>query len=547
MDPSGIVRFTITPREEEQNAANNREDTYLLLEPTSRSQDIFALSGDNFYEEVRNIHGEVISDPGPIPPLQAVRYTERSDEGFFDQYVRIAGHGLIATPRQLPVASQRVRDAIAAGQLPAGSDHVTFTLEGTEGFQESLASGLGSIDLGNGITLVSSEVRDAKIQIVAAIDAAAFEADSQAFFNFRDITVGFGDKTEWAGEVEFFSTELRPSNDNEESDLPLNAQFGDTQAVGSVTYGLTSRGRRVPLLDLELAPSIHAAWDDNQNTLIRPKITTETGFRLAGPRLKRSGISLGGCLQSARGFERQFNDQFHVFEIRKLRRTHLPGTQDEIVVYANFEDFRRLNTTTTQLGKVDDPDGLPDFVSRTVNGESIAVRHGGTLADLLSFTVYNLSTTPDSATEMPDLTFETLAAENDINAVYGPYSSFQSSVGATLSEAATDGRITQTASVWVDREANLFNFADDNQHLNGVIPFQYFGGILDQPFQERVVGGGFGQPRSLQRVGRIAFKDTIRSSPSAHRFRTPSLRRGLDAVFPTPSAFPSRPRDTLNG
>ena len=522
MDANGLVRFTITPKDLPQGADNNREDTFLVLEPTSRDQNTFALGGDNLYVEQRNTRNEVISSPGPVPPVQAVPYSERSDEGFYDQYVRIAGHGLIARPRQLPVATQRVRDAIADGRLPAGADHVRFTLEGTEGFAESLGSGVQGIDLGAGIELISSQTEGGKILVEAKIDAATFENDSRSFFSFRDVMVDFGDGTQWAGEVELFSAELRSDNENQELDLPLNAQLDPNQPVGTVTYGMNTRGRSVPLLDLELTPSIHAAWDANQNGRAdEGEDLNGDGvfdFEDEGPAATefRSALASNPMV----GFERRFNDQVNTFEIRRLQRQHLPGTRDQIAVYGNFEDLRRLNRSTGNLANEEDPDGLPDFVSRAPGAESLAVRGGGNLADVLYFTAYNIQTTPDSATETPDLTFESLASNNDIGAVYGPYSSFQGAVNVSFDDAVNDGRIARTASVWVDREASVFDFSEDNTHLNGVIPFQYFGGILDQYFQERVVGGGFGQARSLRRI-------------SADRMQ------GYDPIFPirTPTGF----------
>lgn len=500
VDANGRQEFTITPLDTDHSADTNRRDLLLRFSPsTATPTEAPAFEGEQLFETVYTFDDQFssyqLTSTHPIGPpvLRTANYETEAWKALHDFYLRISGHGVIFQPRRLPVPSARVRAAVAAGQLPAEAAQTRVTVVGTDGFGESLASGFGgSADLGNGVSIVSHTVDGDKLHLVLETDAAFW---ANARFNdlgIREVEFSMGDGTEWAGEFELFRTELEPSNPNEEVDLPLNSRYGLDSPVAAVGFELNRTGIAFPTLTAQLVPSVHAVWDANKDGVADDDEDTndDGAFTLADVAAGAAGFRGEFATSPLVGFSRQTDRATGAVEVRDLSVDLNPGNFNEVWVYGNTTDRRRLSDAL-QLGQVGDPDNLPDFVSASPDAEQLALLADGNYADFHAFTAYNFTTEYQPSSETPVIGFDELKGELHEN--YRRYSQFD--LPTNTEDVAADPKVTRQVSVWVDHEATDFSHfreepaPDDPNpsslagYLFGQWPTQYYGGILDQYYQ----------------------------------------------------------------
>jgi hypothetical protein len=111
---------------------------------------------------------------------------------------------------------------------------------------------------------------------------------------------------------------------------------------------------------------------------------------------------------------------------------------------------------------------------------------------------------------------------------------------------AGEEKIAGSMSVYVDHEADSGYFRDEKDYLQGFVPWQFYGGILDQYYQRTTRGGGHGYyttTREIGRDGRVRPYDRP-ADRLATGFNRAFFGIDLDGVFYDPNwiNFP-RPRD----
>jgi len=328
----------------------------------------------------------------------------------------------------------------------------------------------------------------------------------------REAKFVFGDGTVATTEIRLFKVEVFPRNPLANVDLPLNAQYGlHDPDIGFRSYRLQPGMMMLefktvpeflilpggaPELELELAPSIHAAWDSNMNGIAEPgeDLNNDKHFDerdAAADDLRFRGKFAANPLV---GFKKQF-DTFGNPIVRGLKRRYLLGFPSLLRIYGNTED-RRRTTLDLKLSELGDPDGLPDFVSAKQDGERLLVRAYGVIVDCLDFTAFNITAKPSSVTADPEIDFDKLKSEPQL--AYGRYSRFKSSgTQEALSERrGSEGNI----GVYVDHESNiggLFSGPSLGQILRSFIPSGFSAGLVDQYFMARRTG-----PTSFTHIGR---------------------------------------------
>jgi len=511
MDSAGRAQYKLTFSENLAGAGVDGLD--LFLEPRLLTSGVTAdtlppFTGERLYETIfawnseRGVYQRVQSPPTNPPPVRVANYLDPDWNSLHDYLIRISGRGAIFTPSRLPIASQRVRDAVAAGKLPAGSEHLSVTVTGTEGFAESVGSGLTGVELGEGLALVNSSANGDSIALTLSTDLAYWDANPGEL-KVRTVRLNFGDESTWEGEVAFFRAALEPANENGEYDLPVNARYDVTGPVGAVDIAVPRQGDLVANLDLELIPSIYASWDADRDGVADPE-EDANGDGVFDERDIAPGIGgFRGAMAASPivGFSRQGDPDTGGFRVRDLTAQVSFGTTTKFTIFGNPTDRRTLRKQLGTLGEAGEPDSLPDFVSNAVDAETLIARSGGNAVDCFTFTAYNFTTEVVPAVDDPGIKFSDV--NGDLDEAYERYSSFDLPVN--LQDVAADPRVTRTVSVWVDHEATTFSDfrtvdPDDpsplDNFLYGQLPTQFYAGMLDQYYQAIRTG-----PATLAGIG----------------------------------------------
>ncbi len=252
-------------------------------------------------------------------------------------------------------------------------------------------------------------------------------------------------------------------------DLPLNANHHNrhdegTQVFNAIIHSPKQGLERLQKLDLELVPSVKPGKE----------------FRTVMPD------------QPLVGFKRDEDDETERVTVSKLKTEVLTRHNDHFLVYGNTNDEHTLQPDSKILGFSDEePDNYPDFVSEKVDGEQLIASVRGNTADILFFTAFNIEARVENDMADQNLNFDRL--KNSMADVYTQYSM---SRGGTSEDNAQSGSI----SVKVDQEVpySAMRF-DENTFVDGMIPFHFFAGVLDQYFM-RI---GWTNPRLVLRyIGR---------------------------------------------
>ena len=425
------------------------------------------------------------------PGIGRAQFQDERDESFIRQAVRIPGAGLILQPNRIPVATQRVRDAVAAGVLPAGADRAKIVVQGTQGFADSLQAGSPTFELGTGVELANMEIDLAREAIVLELETQLPSSlrgreFSRGDFQPRDIKITFADGVLWVGRLSFYATELQPLYAGE-PDLPMNAQLGETAPPSATGFIVLNYGIPAPST-LQLTPSLRPCWDSNGNGIGDP------GEDLNGDSVfDEQDCSAGTNFRSAPvdqpiiGFERIRDPGGGAPKVQSFVQT-VPAFIGSFNVYGNPIDERRLLADGT-LSDRGQADGLPDYVSPSVGGEQLTAGWQGNIADIVTFTAYNV--TADITADLQERGFDFAeVGELPIAEVYDRYGTFRPGSGLSLNDIL-DTRTPPTATVWVDHEAFGGDLDNNNDVLIGEVPDQdYFAGVLDQLYQQKRIGQG---------------------------------------------------------
>ena len=268
-DSNGLIQFQIVPQ------SATEADLLVVFVPT-----VFTLVPEDLpselnlpVETIEMLDGQRVG--GTFVGIGLTDYANDSDDTFLRQALMLPGTGIGITPRYIPVASARIRDAVAKGILPFDSAHGEFRVVGTGGFLKALDSGLPTIRLGEGLQLVR-QIRDgSSLAITVESDLAYF---NNGRYGTRTIYLDFPDGETFKSEIHLvgYSIETLAADHN----LPQNAAYGFS-SFDSFTG--TKKGVRFPkaavpltirpfdfrvplrLFDLELRSSINACWDTNLN------------------------------------------------------------------------------------------------------------------------------------------------------------------------------------------------------------------------------------------------------------------------------------------
>ncbi len=491
------------------------------------------------------------------PGLGRARFQDERDESFIRQGVRIPGSGLILQPNRIPVASQRVRDAVAAGILPTGADNGKIVIQGTQGFADSLRAGAPTFELGTGVELVTMEIDLARealiVELATELPSSLRSRDfSRGDFRPRDIKITFADGVVWVGNLSLYATELSPQFAGE-PDLPMNARLGPNAPVASTRFGVLNLGIPAPST-LSLRPSLAPCWDRNGNGVADPD-EDQNGDGLFDERdcLNVVNFRSAPVMQPMIGFERIRDPLGGAPRVESFIQT-VPAFIGSINVYGNPIDERRLLMGDV-LSDRGEPDGLPDFVSPSVGAEQLVVGWQGNIADIITFTVYNV--TAEITEDLQERGFDfTEVGELAINEVYDRYSTFSPGAGLSL-DAILDDRVPPSASVWVDHEANGSDLDANNDVLFGEVPTQdYFAGVLDQLYQQKRIGQGTFVQSFVNLLSDAELADPVNLRvrpyrPLRQRPVTGVDRRlfgiDLDAVFYDAATFRGGADDPPNG
>ena len=491
------------------------------------------------------------------PGIGRARFQNERDESFIRQGVRIPGAGLILQPNRIPIASQRVRDAVSAGVLPAGADRAKIVVQGTQGFVESLQAGSPTFELGTGVALANMEIdlnREALIlELETLLPSPIRSRDfSRGDFQPRDIKITFADGVVWVGHLSFYATELRPQYAGE-PDLPMNAQLGENAPPATTGFIVLNFGIPAPSR-LELTPSLPPCWDSNGNGVGDPAEDLNGDSRFDEEDCSgATNFRSAPVVQPMIGFERIRDPQGGAPRVQSFVQT-VPAFIGSIHVYGNPIDERRL-LPDGSLSDRGQPDGLPDFVSARVGAEQLTAGWQGNIADIVTFTAYNVTANVVADLEERGFDFSEVG-ELPINEVYDRYSTFRPGSGLSL-DSILDARTPPTASVWVDHEAFGGDLDSNNDVLFGEVPNQdYFAGVLDQLYQQKRIGQGTFVQSFVNLLSAAELADEINLRirpyrPLAERTPTGIDRRlfgiDLDAVFYDAVTFRGLTDEQANG
>lgn len=488
-DNNGLIQFQMVP----QPSADS--DLIVVFVPT-----VFTLVPGDLRSEL-NLPVETIDfldgqqTGGTYVPIGITDYTSDSDDTFLRQALMLPGNGIAIHPRYIPVASARIRDAVARGTLPPESAQAEFRVVGNGGFLKALESGLPTVSLADGLQLIR-QTRDGSTLIVTVESDLAYF--SGGHYGTRAVTLDFPNGTQFKGEVQTvgYTVETLTADHN----LPQNAAYGFSTFD---SFTRANRGIRFPdaaiplkirpfdfsvpsrLLDLELRSSINACWDTNFNGLSdAAEDLNGDGFFDEGD--NRNGVPFRGVLpvNPLVGFQRSIDPVRGTIQVRQLALQLFPAASPQFYIFGDHTDRRLLNSQSLELGATDEPDLLPDFVSRTANGEMLVVRLGSNLVDVLPFTAYNAVARAKGETANPNLSFDNLRVSRD--QAYGAYSGLQDD--ASLGAVVAGNHAQSPVAVYVDHEAQTRDFHRDTNFVGDAVPRSFYAGILDQPFQRHAVG-----------------------------------------------------------
>jgi hypothetical protein len=513
-DANGCASVQITPVG--NNASETARDLVLGLLPGFFTMDGDALGGVSLPEDVMEYRDGVLIREERVG-VGLVKYVNPADQSLLDQGLVLGGSGAVIVPGFLPVATERLREAIRQGQLPEGSDRVTFRLRGRPGFVASLAAGLPQFDLGPGVQIESLERVGDEVVGTASTDPVVFDQDSN-LYQQRFISATLGNGAPLNLSVRFVGYRVEPQS--VDHNLPLNAAYSFSQRlpfagapegwfthdrgavplrIAPATFGVAMR-----MVDLELRPSLHACWDVNRNGLADPEEDLDGDGLHTEVDIGEGAVPYLGAWpdQPLIGFTREANPITGELEVRTFRRS--VGNGAGFYVYGNVRDRlwldRRQGVFRSHLA----PDGLPDFVSTAPNAESLVVgMEGGNLADYFTFTAYNVIASVEE--DLPEVTVGFDDIRENVVSAYSAYGTFDPSL--SVQGAALAPRSRMPVAVHVDHEARPDEFHEEvDDALMGFVPGVFRAGVLDQYFQRGVTGGGFGnvsQPYGLGRDGRV--------------------------------------------
>ena len=444
-------------------------------------------------------------------PLGVSEYMNPADNAYKVQLLDLPAHSVTPEPAVIPVASPRVREAVAAGKLPAGSDHAVFTLRGNEEFAAALAVAepevfvldQSAFDLEPGVVEVATErVAANALRVSVATDLDYYEQDPfDSRYGDRIVLVRFPDGTRWMSRISLVGCRIQAHESLLDRNVPLNAAYGyvdyntagQLQAFrdeeGAALYEIVNRPFYGPVtgVDLELVPSLHAVWDANRNG------TEDPGEDIDGDgQFTENDVALPVVFRGARpenplvGFRRDVDPRTGAYRVRQLVKRMAPSSRPQFHVFADPTDHRRLNRQTATLGEKFDPDGIPDFVSPRADAEMLLARVGPNLCDVRFFSVYNFMA--EVRQDLPDPGYELnrlLQQPNPLDAVYGAYSAAPGNL--LLGSQALNTWAARPVQVYVDHDARPTDFHPEAPFLSGFYPFQFYAGVLDQPWQRRVI------------------------------------------------------------
>ncbi len=360
------------------------------------------------------------------------------------------GYGMRAEPFMLPIATQRLRDAVVDGLVPEGSDKLRMSLAGGARFTASVANGQPQFDLGPGLNLESSVFAENKLQLVITTDPAVFALDgsgSNQHLGSRTIYVTSADGQRWETDITLEGGAwLQPHPDHRSADIPLNGRYeGKTPAsqvffLGSENDPYTGRITRATIT---LLPSIKAGDIVKGIEAEQPLISFERRF---DPTTKRT---IGESTE------------------RILFSIHNPL----FTVFGNLTD--RYHQSSGLETMVPGADNIPDFCSPRKDAEAIIASAEGNMFDILFFTAFNILAEPDAETTagVKDPAFD---INNRISTTYARYSL------PRMFSAQEDKK--ERLFVHVDNEANASDIDYDKNLLETSIPYAYWGGMLDQAY-----------------------------------------------------------------
>ncbi|MGA4578455.1 hypothetical protein [Limisphaera sp. VF-2] len=544
-DPDGFVHFNLTVPPD-RDPTQIRRPVRLTLRPGFVSVDPAQLpqAPEGLPTEFLDYLDGVLVAATRVP-LGVAEYVNPADTAYLFQTLAFPGRGVSALPSAIPVASRRVRDAVTAGRLPPGSDRATFALHGPAEFAAALAgaephvavlvfdSTWATYEPDPGIRVISQRTEGARLIVEVSTDLDYYEADeSGARYGNRTVRLAFPDGSVWVSEILLFGgrIELHPSMSDR--NIPLNAAYGYweigpngrpipfREEEGSVLFELQGRPVFRGILrtvELHLLPSLHATWDANRNGEEDPGEDLDgDGF------LTEQDIALPVSFRSARpenplvGFRREVDPRTGAFRVRQLVREIAPSFGGQFRVFGDPTDHRRLDPETRRLSEKFDPDLIPDFVSPVADAEGLLARHGGNLLDVRFFSVYNFMTEMREDLADPGFALDRLVlAPNPRDATYGAYRSVDDSL--IFGSPAAETRASRTLAAFVDHDATPFDFHPDEPVLYGFFPFQFYGGVLDQAWQRRVIN-----VRSSGLPGAVPMFTDDRFRPYSSRYVGPT-------------------------
>lgn len=513
-DANGQVQFSMTMKN--TSASEDLRDFSMAFLPILRTLNPFEyelLGGSPGLpdEVIERMDGVVVNHIRV--PIGITQFAASTDKSLSQPGLMLPGRGTIASPQFIPIASERVRQAVSDGKLPPDAANVTFKILGGTGFQEAINSGVSSIDLGAGMTLVSSFPVTNGIGITARTDYSYFGTNSELYVP-RTILLVCDNGTTNSAEINIVGYRLATIAAQKDYNIPLNAAYGykrynfpffGTKGTrfpdGSVNYEVHKMNFNNPIytMQLQLRPSIHACWDVNQDGIAQPNedINSDGEFTELD---NNGGIPFRGALAENPliGFERIVHPENGSPMIRRLNLTLAPSTAGFFTIFGDLTDRRRWNREMDKLSPAGDADQIPDFTSRSANAESITAIFEGNIADFIPFTAYNFVATPKS--DLVDAGINFTNVMNSIDDAYALYGGLNPE--ATSQSISTIEKISGSMSVYVDHEATPNDFRPENDYLQGFVPWQFYGGVLDQFYQRTTKGGGHGYYTSTREIGR---------------------------------------------
>ena len=486
-DQDGRIHVRLTVPATAGASANG--DIVVAFTPVTQFQPAASLkqAGDLPVELIRRLNGSLVSQD--IIPIEVASVQNLKDQALQAPALLLGGRGLIINPPTLMLPTDRVRIGVAEGWLPADSEALVADIRGTTGWSASLASGLPAADFGPGLRLLRQSIKNGTLTVRLSADAAYF-AGTAGSLGARDVALTFPDGSRWQTRIAVEKYSIERRGNQADHNLPLNAAYGIYESRSSVgrypdgtvafkvqSTDTTGAGAR---LDLELHPSINACWDANQNGITDPD-EDRNHDGLFNEADDAGGVPFRGLMpiNPVVGFRRDIDPKSGAMRVRELGYSLLSPIDAEFTIYGDLTDRRRLDESGSRFTEGYDPDLLPDFVSRSANGEVLLAWAGPTLVDAIRFTAYNFITKPRPLSGDPGLDLDqvrtNMAKAYD---VYGRLNPEQ-----PLAVLARGPKVSNPVSVYVDQEATLDNLLELRQDPDGYFDVKFYAGMLDQLFQ----------------------------------------------------------------